>query len=115
MTDVIEGTATVVETERENLVDWVSNDLSEAGHPEPKRWENRLVETGTIALTDEYNGSTFQIAAINSALRYALLSAPMPTTEVRMMVVDADESDVDSWKNLIHNHVVPFMVEHNLS
>lgn len=100
---------------KEDLVQWLTAALRSAGHSNPEGWEARYQRVGTFMLSTEQNSSVFQINAVNNALRFALLECKENTMEVRLCVVDCAEDDIQTWKNLLTNTVIPFMVKHSVA
>lgn len=101
-------------------IDAVTDLLREAQHPDPEAWLTRLPGGGTVATLKALRDAPLQAqrVAVNRALRSSLLDrdidedTAITTMDQRYCIVDTGEIDV--WKQLIKDAVVPCMVEYNL-
>lgn len=85
------------------LVAYVQEKLSAAGHPNPSEWTKRL-HPDALTTTD----ASVERFLVNRALRTEIGLYEEQTTEVRYCLVD-DGVEAD-WRRLIADMVVPCMV-----
>ena len=90
-----------------NLVEWVTEELTKLGHPTPNSWEaslNVVPETNPgVALPVDQ-----QQFKINRVFQYLLGNLPMNTMDVRMFLVQMDDSE--AWRRTYTSLVLPFWV-----
>lgn len=98
----------------ENLVAFVTNTLTEQGHPNPTGWL-RLLQPGVETLTDP----DYQAFAINRAWRQALgetIGQNVLSSEESMNVRYAliDKCPIEDWKNAFKTGALPCILKHQL-
>lgn len=87
-----------------NLVDYVTNRLSESGHPNPSYWQGGLHPDAFT--THEFGIHRF---LVNRQLRLVLGNLQTNTTQERFCLVDGGTAD--DWKRLFEDKILPCLIK----
>ena len=104
-------TQAVVNEPTINLIEWVTEELTKLGHPEPSRWQQHLniVPETNPDLPLPLDQQQFKI---NRVFQLVLGRANVNTFDLRMLLTQFE--DVGVWQTCYSKHILPFVAAQQL-